>query len=120
MKKLSSFVLIALLAAAILVVASCASQGGAKAAGGPSGTASATAQGFGGDVTVTITLTNGKITAVEAVGDGETEGIGSMAIGQLPGDILAKGTVEVDAVAGASVSSGAVLSAAREALGKIK
>ncbi|GHV63874.1 hypothetical protein AGMMS49587_15080 [Spirochaetia bacterium] len=120
MKKLSSFVLIALLAAAVLVVAACASQGGAKASGGPSGTASAAAQGFGGEITVTVTLTNGKITAIKAVGDGETPGIGSRAIELLPADILAKNTLEVEAVSGASISSEAVLSAAREALGKIQ
>ena len=44
-----------------------------------SGEYTGTAKGFGGDVTVTITLTEGAITAVTAEGAGETEGIGSVA-----------------------------------------
>ena len=37
----------------------------------------ATAKGFGGDVTVTLTIEDGKLTAVKAEGPDETEGIGS-------------------------------------------
>ena len=75
-----------------------------------------TAQGFGGDVTVTIEVENGKITAVSAVGDSETNGVGSRAIEQLPDAILAAGTYDVDSVSGASFSSAAVKQAAKEAM----
>lgn len=43
-----------------------------------------TAKGFGGDVTVIITLTDGVITEVVAQGEGENNGIGSKAIDNLP------------------------------------
>jgi uncharacterized protein with FMN-binding domain len=105
----------------ILGMASCASTGGAAGAssGGASGTASATAQGFGGPVTVTVTVENGKITGVEADGPGETQGIGSRAIANLPGAIVAANSVEVDGISGASVTSQAIKAAVQEALGKI-
>ena len=47
-------------------------------------TGTGTAKGFGGDVTVTITLKDGVITKVEAVGDDETDGIGKNIIAEWP------------------------------------
>ena len=76
----------------------------------------ATAKGFGGDVTVTLTIEDGKLTAVTAEGLNETDGIGSKAIEQLPATMVAKNSVEVDAYASATVTSNAVLTAAAEAL----
>ncbi len=76
----------------------------------------ATAKGFGGDVTVTLTVEDGKLTDVKAEGPDETAGIGSMAIEQLPGAMVERNSVEVDAVASATVTSTAVLAAAADAL----
>ena len=81
-----------------------------------SGEFSGTAKGFGGDVTVTLTLNNGEITAATAEGGSETEGIGSVAVEQLPADIVNGGSIAVDAVAGATITSNAILEAARQAL----
>jgi fumarate reductase flavoprotein subunit len=106
-----------MLAALTFVMVSCASTGGSV--GGPSGTASATAQGFGGPVNVTVTISNGKITSVEADGPGETQGIGSRAIDILPGSIITANSADVDSLSGASVTSQAIKTAAREAIGKI-
>ena len=75
-----------------------------------------TARGFGGDVTVTITLVDGKITECVAVGNDETAGIGSKAIEQLPAAIVAAGSAEVDGVTGATFTSDAVKEAVRAAL----
>lgn len=50
-------------------------------------TSMGTAKGFGGDVTVTLTLADGKIIGCTAEGKDETEGVGSTAIDQLPGAI---------------------------------
>ena len=47
-------------------------------------TSMGTAKGFGGDVTVTLTLADGKIIGGTAEGKDETEGVGSTAIDQLP------------------------------------
>lgn len=75
-----------------------------------------TARGFGGDVTVTITLADGKITECTAVGNDETPGIGSNAIEQLPAAIVAAGSADVDGVTGATFTSDAVKAAVRAAL----
>lgn len=76
----------------------------------------ATEKGFGGDVTVTIEAQDGKLTAVTVEGDSETEGIGSRAVSDLPAAILEAGTWDVDAVAGASITSAAVKQAAKKAM----
>ena len=75
-----------------------------------------TVKGFGGDVTVTVTLKEGTITNVKAVGPNETAGVGGKAIAQLPALIVKANSAEVDGVAGASITSNAVKSAVRAAL----
>ena len=80
------------------------------------GTYTATAQGFGGEVTVTITVDAETITDCTAEGPSETSGIGSRAIEQLPGSIVEANSVEVDAIVGCTFTSEAVLQAASEAL----
>lgn len=75
-----------------------------------------TGKGFGGDVTVTVTFDGDKITAVEAIGDSETQGIGSRAIALLPDAIVEAQSADIDGVSGASFTSKAVLGAAQEAI----
>lgn len=79
-------------------------------------TYSSTAKGYGGDVTVTLSVAEGKITEVEIVGEKETESIGGMAIEQLPEVIKEKQTWDIDGVAGATVTSGAIKEAAKSAM----
>ena len=75
-----------------------------------------TANGFGGEVTVTIEVSDSAIVSVEAKGDNETPGVGSNAIDLLPESILKAQSLAVDTVAGCTVSSEAVLAAAEAAL----
>ena len=86
------------------------------AASAEANTYEATAQGFGGDVTVTLTIEDGKLTDVVAVGDSETEGVGSNAIELMPGRMVAANSIDVDGVSGATFTSTAILTAAQEAL----
>ena len=79
-------------------------------------TGTGTAKGFGGDVTVTITVTDGKITAAVAEGAGETVGIGSVAMEKLPAAMVEGNTIAVDVMATATITSNAVLEAAKAAL----
>lgn len=79
-------------------------------------TGTGTAKGFGGDVTVTVTLTDGVITQVTAEGPSETQGIGSKAIENLPAEMVAGNTWNVDILSGATLSSGAMKEAAKAAL----
>lgn len=75
-----------------------------------------TAQGFGGEVLVELTIHEGVLTGVTASGPKETVGIGSLAIELLPVAMLSEGSIEVDGLAGATVTSDAVRQAASEAL----
>ena len=81
-----------------------------------SGEFTGTAKGFGGDVNVTVTLTEGEITAVTAEGANETEGIGSVVIANFPAEIAATGSIAVDAISGATITSNAFIEAAKAAL----
>lgn len=77
---------------------------------------SAAAKGYGGDVTVSVAVDDGIITKVTAEGAMETAGIGSNAIDLLPDQIIEHQSVAIDGVAGATLTSTALLSAAKEAL----
>jgi len=88
----------------------------AEATPAVSGTYTASAQGFGGEVTVTLTIENGVLTAVDATGDKETSGVGSRAIEIMPETMVAENSVDVDAVSGATHTSDAILEAAVAAL----
>lgn len=70
-------------------------------------------QGFGGEVSVSITIEDGKMTDVSVVGEKETIGVGSIAIEKLPGQILEAQSVLVDAVTSATVTSTAILTGAK-------
>ena len=89
-----------------------------SAATGPlsAGTYTASANGMG-EVTVTVTVDEaGTITDVTADGPGETPGIGTNAIEQLPAAILEAQSADVDAVASATITSNAILTAVRDCL----
>ena len=74
------------------------------------------AKGFGGEVTVTVTVEDGKITSVIAKGDNETPGIGTKALEELPAKIVEAGSTEVDVIASATVTSNAIKAAVNNAL----
>ena len=80
------------------------------------GTYEATEAGFGGDVTVTMTFDENGITDVKAVGDSETDGVGSKAVDALPAAILEAQSADVDGISGASFTSKAILLAAQDCI----
>lgn len=84
------------------------------------GTYTASADGYGGEIVVTITVDEDTITECTAQGDSETSGIGSEAIAQIPDDIVQADSIEVDGVSGATTSSKALLQAAASALEQAK
>ena len=93
-----------------------AKSNSASSAAGVSGDFTGTAKGFGGDVSVTLTLTDGAITGCTAEGKDETQGVGSEAIAKMPGEIAESGSIAVDGVSGATVTSTAIKEAAAAAL----
>lgn len=107
MKKTLSMVL----AAAMLSVTAAAS-----AAVYTPGTYEAEAKGFGGQVQVEVTVDEEKIVGVSVVGDDETQGVGSLAIEQLPAAIVEANSAEVEAVSGATITSTAIQEAVASAL----
>ena len=111
----------ALAMAAVIAVSLFGYGCGAKSAStgsdaGVSGDFTGTAKGFGGDVSVTLTLTDGAITGCTAEGKDETQGVGSEAIAQMPGKIAESGSIAVDGVSGATATSTAIKEAAAAAL----
>ncbi len=126
MKKL----IVKKLAAIVLSVTCLAPLAGCSA---DSGTGSGTAKGYKdgtyegvspngihGEIAVAVEIVDGKITDVKVTSHGETEGIGSLAVEQLPGKIVEAQSTEVDGVSGASVSSAALKEAVNDALTKAK
>lgn len=59
-----------------------------------------TAKGFGGDVSVTITVEDGRITDAVVTGDNETPSIGGQAVETLGGAIVEAQSAEFDSVSG--------------------
>ena len=80
------------------------------------GTYSAEAQGFGGIVKVTITVTEDQITDVVIEGENETPALGGVAVATMGDLIKAARTPNVDGVSGATITSTAIITAATEAL----
>ena len=94
-------------------LAACAS---APASEAKSVTVTKTAQGFGGEVSVTLTLTDGKITDVVLEGKDETPAVGGAALETLKQQVLDTGSADIDGVSGATVTSTAVKTAVKAAL----
>ena len=81
------------------------------------GTYTSTSKGFGGDVTVTITIAEGDVIAdVVIKGDSETPALGGVAMEKLAAKIKDGQSVEVDAMSGATFTSNAVIAAAADCM----
>ncbi len=74
--------------------------------------------GMGGDVKVKVTTDGDQIVAVEVLEHHETAVISDPAIEQIPAAIVAANSADVDAVAGATLTSKAIMQAVHNALGK--
>ena len=100
-----------------LILAACMvlSMGAVVQAEGVSGEFTGTANGMG-EVTVTLTLEDGKIVGCTATGANETAGIGSVVIDTFPATVAESGSIAVDAISGATITSNAFAEAAAAAL----
>ena len=79
-------------------------------------TATGVGQGIDGDVVVQVTADETTIYDVQVLEQNETPGIGSVAVEQLPGTIVAANSIAVDGIASATVTSNAIKDAIRQAL----
>ncbi len=105
MKKLLSIILAVILALAL----------GALAEDGKI-TSTGVGQGIDGDVKVQVVADATTIYSVEVLEQNETPGIGSVAVEQLPGQIVEANSILVDSISGATVTSEAIKTAVRQAL----
>ena len=113
-----TFVTIALSA---LLLAGCSSS---NSAGGASkykaGTYTGTGVGKNGDVVVEVVVSDSAITSVTVTEHSETDGVADPALEQVPAAIVKANSTEVDAVAGATVTSEAIIDAVNTALASAK
>ena len=115
-KSVSALAMAAVIAVSLFGYGCGAKSASTSSDAGVSGDFTATAKGFGGDVSVTLTLTDSVITGCTAEGKDETEGVGSQAIAKMPGEIAESGSIAVDGVSGATLTSTAIKEAAAAAL----
>ena len=115
-KSMSALAMAAVIAVSLFGYGCGAKSASTSSDAGVSGDFTGTAKGFGGDVSVTLTLTDGAITGCTAEGKDETEGVGSQAIAKMPGEIAESGSIAVDGVSGATITSTAIKEAAAAAL----
>ncbi len=95
-----------------------AGEAGGTGATTGDGISTVTTKGFLSDITVTVTMDGNTLTAISIDASGETPEYGGKAAELLEESILAAGTTEgVDGMAGATISSTAILQAAAEAMG---
>ena len=115
-KSVSALAMAAVIAVSLFGYGCGAKPASTSSDAGVSGDFTGTAKGFGGDVSVTLTLTDSVITGCTAEGKDETEGVGSQAIAKMPGAIAESGSIAVDGVSGATITSTAIKEAAAAAL----
>ena len=115
-KSVSALAMAAIIAVSLFGYGCGAKSASTSSDAGVSGDFTGTAKGMGGDVTVTLTLEDGKITGCTAEGKDETQGIGTLALEQLPVQIAETGSIAVDGVSTATITSNAIKEAAAAAL----
>ena len=96
-------------------VAAAAEASADAQAASATGTGTGVARGFGGDVTVTLTVEGGSIVDCAIEGPNETPDRGGHAMEVMQQAYVESGELGVESVAGATVTSSAVTSAASQA-----
>lgn len=80
------------------------------------GTYDAIAKGFGGDISLSVTVDENAITEITVVSANETDGIGAAALPLLIDATIANQTIGIDSISGATVTSTAYKAAMLDAL----
>ncbi len=89
-----------------------------EAGGMKDGTYVGTAKGFGGDLVVDVTISDGKINEVSVRPHQETPFIADAALEQLTATVVQAQSANIDAVSGATMTSNALIEAVGKALNK--
>ena len=80
-------------------------------------TLTGSAQGYGGKLTVAVTMNGDTIESVEVMENNETQSVAGEALTRIPADIVAANSADVDAVSGATITSNAIMRAVKNAIG---
>jgi uncharacterized protein with FMN-binding domain len=115
MKTMKKFLVILLTLAMAMSLAACGG-GEEPAEGGEPVVLTGVGEGFGGDITVEVTLEGETITNVEILEHSESEGISDPAIEEIPAAIVEANSTDVDTVSGATYSSEGIMAAVNAAL----
>ena len=103
---------------------STAASGSAAASGATGtyipGTSEGTAEGISSTVKVTMTFSDSAVTDVVVDTSGETASIGAAAADELRDQLLAAGSAEIDGVSGSTITSEAVMKAAKSCYAQAK
>ena len=113
-------ILLALALALTLVACGGAADNGDNGAETAGQTVTGTAAGLFGDVTVTLTVEDGKVTNAVIEGKDETPEYGGEAMKAMAAAMIESGSIEVDVYAGATMTSNGVLEAAKAAMDQVK
>ena len=118
MKKTKLFTLLCIVVAVLFLATAC---GGGTTSTYKDGTYEGVSdKGMSKGLKVSVTITGDKITEVKVVEHGETQGIGTRAVDELPAKIVEAQSADVDSVGGASLSSAAIKEAVTLALEQAK
>jgi fumarate reductase flavoprotein subunit len=108
------------IAALAMLVAGCANDTAPETANGDgmftAGSYEASAEGYGGPLTLNTTFTADEIEAIEVVESSETADIGGAAIENLSEEVVNNQTLAIEAVSGATITSEAFIEAIENAV----
>lgn len=112
--------LLAVLMSTMVIFSAFTGCGKTESAGNESSAVSGTFEGvgnsFGGEIKVSVTLADGKITEINVLEHKDTPGVSDPAMTGVPAAIIESQSTEVEVVAGASMSSKGIMEAVQNAL----
>jgi len=108
--KSGSFLIIAFF---LFIMTACSNNGDGN---GEITTYEGTGNGFNGEITAVVTLEDGVITDIQVDTDIESEGFRETATEEIPAQIIANQSIEVDAISGATATSDGIIEAITSAL----
>lgn len=114
--KNSRKIILSIFLALALVLTGCGNSGSNEEQAAGNGTFEGTGKGFGGEITATVELADGKISSVKLDGPEETAAIGGKAIKDLEKAFVEKQSADVDMITGATETTEGSIEAVKAAL----
>lgn len=118
MKNFRQALVVLLVVSMVFALAGCQSKEVTSSKLFSPGTYEGEGKGMNGQVKVEVTVTEDEITDIKVLSHNETPGVSDLAINNLPDEIIETQSLGVDTIAGATLSSNAILEAVADALEK--